>query len=82
MSAKRDACILCGPRQGPQRRRHGRGYCRVRHSSRIWYRGVNLGREAFIAKHVQQRCGSTCVQVDKLVRLPLDPWTKWSVLHN
>ena len=35
-----------------------------------------------IAQHIQQRCDSTCAQVDKLVGLPVDPQTKWSVLHN
>ena len=42
----------------------------------------SLGSDAFIAQHIQQRCDSTCAQVDKLVGLPLDPQTKWSVLHN
>ena len=40
-----------------------------------------LCSEAFIAQHIQQRYASTCTQVDKLVKLPLDPHTKWSVLH-
>ena len=44
--------------------------------------GTVLGNEAFIAQHIQQRCDSTCDQVEKLVGLPLDPQTKWSVLHN
>ena len=44
--------------------------------------GMALGSYAFRSQHIQQRCDSTCAQVDKLVRLPLDPQTKWSVLHN
>ena len=44
--------------------------------------GTALGSDAFIAQHIQQRCDSTGAQVDKLVGLPLDPLTKWSVLHN
>ena len=44
--------------------------------------GTALGSDSFIAQHVIQRCDSTCAQVDKLVGLPLDPQTKWSVLHN
>ena len=44
--------------------------------------GTALGSDAFIAQHIQQRCDGTCAQVDKLVGLPPDPQTKWSVLHN
>ena len=44
--------------------------------------GTALGSDAFIARHIQQRCDTTCAHVDKLVGLPLDPQTKWSVLHN
>ena len=44
--------------------------------------GTALRSDAFIAQHIQQRCDSTCAQVDKLVGLPLDPQTKWSVLHS
>ena len=44
--------------------------------------GTALGSDAFIAQHIQQRCDSTCARVDKLFGLPLDPQTKWSVLHN
>ena len=44
--------------------------------------GTTLGSDAFIAQHIQQRCDSTCAQVDTLVGLPLDPQTKWSVLYD
>ena len=44
--------------------------------------GTALGSDACVAQHVQQRCDSTCAQVDKLVGLPLDAQTKWSLLHN
>ena len=31
---------------------------------------------------MQRRCDRTCEQVEKLAGLPLDPPTRWCVLHN
>ena len=44
--------------------------------------GTALGYDVCIADHVQRRCDITCEQIEKLVGLPLDPQTKWNVLHN
>ena len=44
--------------------------------------GTALGYDDFIADHVQRRCDSSCKQIETLVGLPLDPQTKWDVLHN
>ena len=44
--------------------------------------GTALGSDAFIAQHIQQRCDSTCAQVDQLVGLLLDPQARRSLLHN
>ena len=41
-----------------------------------------LGHDAFTAQHVQQRCDSTCTHMYRLVGLPLDLQTKWSVPHD
>ena len=44
--------------------------------------GTALGHAHFIEEHVQYRCDRTYEQVEKLVGLPLDPQTKWCVMHN
>ena len=44
--------------------------------------GTAVGHAHFVKDHVQNRCDRTCEHVEKLVGLPLDPQTKWCVLHN
>ena len=46
------------------------------------WRGTALGHDNFIEEHVRLRCDRICEQVEELVGLPLDPQTKWCVLHN
>ena len=57
-----------------------------------WLHGVFVGDRLFVFPlcgfslslfcNYQHRCDRTCEQVEKLVGLPLDPQTKWYVLHN
>ena len=44
--------------------------------------GTALGHAHAIEEQVQHRCDRTCEQVGTFVELPLDPQTKWCVLHN